>query len=182
MGKFDENFTALLSSVLDEFPDSFLCWSALEFAFRSIGSKQSPPHRFLSIFFWTIVLNWLRPLRIYFFCPVVWAVKLCGLNCVQFESRVFGFCFFLPPFYYPKVPGLFSLTFLFALQWWYSYLNLFSVSESVKSKLFNLFLGLNFVLFELIACASSLVKYFDLASGMKFFGKAISLVDSRCVF
>ena len=42
-------------------------------------------------------------------------------------------------------------------------------------------MGSRFVLIELIACVSSRVKSFELASGMKFFGEAISFVGSRFV-
>ena len=74
-----------------------------------------------------------------------------------------------------------SIIILLAPQWWYSFVNIFSIIKSVNSKVLVLSTGIEIVLVDLNACACLHVIYFDLTSGTFFFFAAISLVSSRFV-
>ena len=59
-----------------------------------------------------------------------------------------------------------SITIFLALQWWYSWMNFFSIFKSVKSKLLILSMGVKFVVNDMIASACLRVKFVELAPGI----------------
>ena len=114
------------------------------------------------------------PLRLYLFCPVIWEPLFSVQVADEIEPKFPSFVIFWRLSFNRRVSGLLScllilsITFLLAPHWWYSKMKFFCSFKSLKSKLLVSFIGLNFVLMGIIACACSRVKFFKLASGLNF--------------